>query len=66
MMMIMTTNPVPAGRLQCFLFYLLFDAVQSSFCTVESSDLLQRFSKRLCFNDVTETAEVKWHELGLL
>lgn len=46
--------------------YLLFDAVQSSFCAVESSDLLQRFSKRLCFNDVTETAEVKLHELGLL
>lgn len=57
MMMIMTMNPVSAGRLQCFLFYLTFDALQSSFCAIESSDALQRYSKRVCFNDVTESAE---------
>lgn len=63
MMMIMTINPVSAGRLQCFLSYLLFDALQSHFCA-NSSSALQRFSKRLCFNDVTDCWKVKWPELG--
>lgn len=57
MVMIMTMNPVSAERLQCVLFYLRLDALYSSFCAIELSDALQRYSRRLFFNDVTETAE---------
>ena len=42
MMMIMTMDPVSAGRLQCFPFYLQLHALLSSFCEIESSDALQR------------------------
>lgn len=54
-LMIMAMNPVLAGRLQQFLFLSALFNPPNAF---ESSDTLQRYSKRLCFNDVTQSAQM--------
>lgn len=54
-LMIMAMNPVLAGRLQQFLFLSDLFNPPNAF---ESSDTLQRYSKRLCFNDVTQSAQM--------
>lgn len=53
-LMIMAMNPVLAARLQQFLF-IWPPPPPNAF---ESSDTLQRYSKRLCFNDVTQSAQM--------